>query len=105
MAGTARRFAFTQFDVFTSRPLEGTQLAVVHDATGLNDAEMQAIAREMNLSETTFIFPRDAATERERASAYASSPSRRNCPSPDIPRSAPHSFFAATLARARSDST
>ena len=33
---------------------------------GLSDAEMQAIAKEMNLSETTFIFPRDAETERER---------------------------------------
>src|SRR5438477_7318221 len=66
MADFARKFAFTQFDVFTSRPLEGNPLAVVHNATGLSDAEMQAIAREMNLSETTFIFPRDTATERER---------------------------------------
>ena len=66
MAGQARRFAFTQFDVFTSQPLEGNPLAVVHDATGLSDFDMQAIAREMNLSETTFIFPRDKATEGER---------------------------------------
>jgi trans-2,3-dihydro-3-hydroxyanthranilate isomerase len=66
MADSARKFAFTQFDVFTSKPLEGNQLAVLHDATGLSDAEMQAITREMNLSETTFIFPRDPATERER---------------------------------------
>src|SRR5690348_14537722 len=62
----ARRFAFSQFDVFTSRPLEGNPLAVVHDATGLGDAEMQAIAREMNLSETTFIFPRGERVEHER---------------------------------------
>jgi len=62
----SRPFAISQFDVFTSRPLEGNPLAVVHDATGLSDAEMQAIAREMNLSETTFIFPRDPAIERER---------------------------------------
>lgn len=66
MADHPRKFAFTQFDVFTSKPLEGNPLAVVHDATGLNEAEMQAIAREMNLSETTFIFPRDAATEGDR---------------------------------------
>src|SRR5690242_968201 len=65
MTGHPRKFPFTQFDVFTSKPLEGNPLAVVHDATGLNEAEMQAIAREMNLSETTFIFPRDAAIERE----------------------------------------
>jgi len=61
-----RRFAFTQMDVFTSSALEGNQLAVFTDARGLSDAEMQAVAKETNLSETTFIFPRDAATERER---------------------------------------
>ncbi len=66
MTDPIRNFAFTQFDVFTSRPLEGNPLAVIHDATGLADAEMQAIAREMNLSETTFIFPRDKATESGR---------------------------------------
>jgi trans-2,3-dihydro-3-hydroxyanthranilate isomerase len=63
---TSRRFPFIQFDVFTSRPLEGNPLAVYPDGHGLSDEEMQAIAREMNLSETTFILPRDAATERER---------------------------------------
>jgi len=60
-----RRFPFVQYDVFTSRPLEGNQLAVFTDARGLSDAEMQALARETRLSETTFILPRDAATERE----------------------------------------
>jgi len=55
-----------QWDVFCSKPLEGNSLAVLFDARGLSDAEMQAIAREMNLSETTFIFPRDQATEAER---------------------------------------
>src|SRR5438270_13437920 len=58
--------SFVQLDVFTSRPLEGNQLAVFPDARGLSDDEMQALAREMNLSETTFIIPRDQATERER---------------------------------------
>ncbi len=61
-----RRLPFTQLDVFTARPFEGNQLAVVLDARNLTDQQMQAIAKEMNLSETTFIFPRDAATERER---------------------------------------
>jgi len=55
-----------QWDVFSSRPLEGNSLAVFFDGRGLTDAEMQSIAKEMNLSETTFILPRDAATERER---------------------------------------
>lgn len=56
----------TQWDVFSSRPLEGNSLAVIQDARGLTDAEMQSITKEMNLSETTFILPRDAATEREQ---------------------------------------
>ncbi len=61
-----RRLAMVQWDVFSSRPLEGNSLAVFLDGRGLSDGEMQSIAKEMNLSETTFILPRDAATERER---------------------------------------
>jgi trans-2,3-dihydro-3-hydroxyanthranilate isomerase len=56
----------TQWDVFSSTPLEGNSLAVFSDACGLSDAEMQSIALEMNLSETTFILPREAVIERER---------------------------------------
>ena len=63
---TRRVFRFIQLDVFAARPLEGNPLAVFPDASGLSADEMQAIAREMNLSETTFVFPRDAATELER---------------------------------------
>ncbi len=61
---TVRKFPFVHLDVFTSRPLEGNQLAVFTDARGLSDHEMQKLAREMNLAETTFILPRDEATER-----------------------------------------
>lgn len=61
-----RRLAMTQWDVFSSRPLEGNSLAVFSDARGLTDAEMQSLAKEMNLSETTFILPRDPATEKEK---------------------------------------
>jgi trans-2,3-dihydro-3-hydroxyanthranilate isomerase len=66
MSNVKRRLSFVQVDVFTSVPLEGNQLAVFPDARGLSDAEMQALAKEMNLSETTFILPRDSKTERER---------------------------------------
>ncbi len=59
-----RKFSFVQLDVFTSRPLEGNQLAVFTDARGLSDEEMQKLARETNLCETTFILPREAAVER-----------------------------------------
>lgn len=64
MTKASRKLSMTQWDVFSSRPLEGNSLAVFSDARGLSAAEMQAIAKEMNLSETTFIFPRDAATEK-----------------------------------------
>jgi trans-2,3-dihydro-3-hydroxyanthranilate isomerase len=66
MSHALRRLTMAQWDVFSSRPLAGNSLAVFLDGRGLTDAEMQAIAKEMNLSETTFILPRDAATERER---------------------------------------
>ena len=66
MAEKPRRFAMTQWDVFSSKPLEGNSLAVFSDGRGLSDAEMQSVAKEMNLSETTFILPRDAGVERER---------------------------------------
>ena len=59
----SRTYEFVQLDVFTQTPLAGNPLAIFPDARGLNNADMQALAREMNLSETTFILPRDAATE------------------------------------------
>jgi trans-2,3-dihydro-3-hydroxyanthranilate isomerase len=66
MSPDLRHFSFVQFDVFSSRAFEGNPLAVFRDGRGLSDQEMQALAREMNLAETTFVLPRDAATERER---------------------------------------
>lgn len=50
-----RRYAI--LDVFTDRPLAGNPLAVVLDAGGLSDQEMQTIAAEFNLSETVFVLP------------------------------------------------
>lgn len=52
-----RRLRFLQFDVFTREPFGGNQLAVFLDGDILSDEKMQAIAREMNYSETTFILP------------------------------------------------
>lgn len=60
------RFSFVHLDVFARRALEGNPLAVFPKAKGLTTGEMQAIAREMRLSETTFIVPRDKKTERTR---------------------------------------
>src|SRR4029450_7342370 len=54
----SRSYDFVQLDVFTQTPLTGNPLAIFPDARGLTDQQMQALAREMNLSETTFILPR-----------------------------------------------
>jgi PhzF family phenazine biosynthesis protein len=48
---------FHQLDVFSTQPLLGNPLAVVHRAEGLSDAQMAAFARWTNLSETTFLLP------------------------------------------------
>jgi len=61
-----RTFPCVTIDVFTRQALAGNQLAVFTDARGLSDAEMQSLARETNLSETTFVFPRDQKTEQEQ---------------------------------------
>jgi trans-2,3-dihydro-3-hydroxyanthranilate isomerase len=60
----SRTLAYSVLDVFAERPLEGNPLAVFHDAHGLSDDEMQALAREANLSETTFLLPDDPEAER-----------------------------------------
>ena len=58
---------FRIVNVFTrGGPLTGNPLAVFEDAAGLDEATMQALARQFNLSETTFILPSDRATARVR---------------------------------------
>ena len=52
---------FAQVDVFTTEPYRGNPVAVVLDASGLSDADMQQIANWTNLSETTFVLPPSAA--------------------------------------------
>ena len=51
------RFSFVTVDVFTEKRFGGNPLAVLPDARGLSDADMQALAAEFNLSETTFVLP------------------------------------------------
>jgi trans-2,3-dihydro-3-hydroxyanthranilate isomerase len=62
----SRSYEFVQLDVFTRTPLSGNPLAIFTDARGLTDQEMQALAREMNLSETTFILPREPQVEAQK---------------------------------------
>lgn len=52
-----KEISIRQVDAFTTRPYGGNYAGVVPDASGLTDAQMQAIAREMNVSETAFILP------------------------------------------------
>jgi trans-2,3-dihydro-3-hydroxyanthranilate isomerase len=55
-----KEFHFVQVDVFTDEPFGGNPLAVFPEAEGLTTQEMQSLAREMNLSETTFVLPPEA---------------------------------------------
>jgi trans-2,3-dihydro-3-hydroxyanthranilate isomerase len=55
----ARSYRYLHYDVFTDHLFGGNQLAVVLDGRGLSTETMQAIAKEMNFSETTFVLPPD----------------------------------------------
>ncbi|HET9696841.1 MAG TPA: PhzF family phenazine biosynthesis protein [Terriglobales bacterium] len=57
---------YVTIDVFTSNPLEGNQLAVFLNGDGLSTEQMQALAKETNLSETTFIMPRSFEETKEK---------------------------------------
>jgi trans-2,3-dihydro-3-hydroxyanthranilate isomerase len=59
-------FAFEYWDVFTERRFTGNPLAVFTNADGLTPERMLEIARETNLSETTFVFRRPAAVESQK---------------------------------------
>jgi len=67
-----REFNYELIDVFTKEPFGGNHLAVFKDATGLTEAEMQKITRELNLSEATFITK----VSKERATVRIFTPSR-----------------------------
>ena len=60
---TPRRLPYALVDVFAENPLEGNMLAIFTDARGLSDDEMQALARETNLAETTFILPAEESAQ------------------------------------------
>src|ERR1700761_3549406 len=57
LPGAPMRLTFVTVDVFTDRAFGGNPLAVVLDGSGLTSAQMQAIAGEFNLAETTFVLP------------------------------------------------
>ena len=82
-------YAFHTADVFTDHLHGGNPLAVIPDARGLSDAQMQAITREFNYSETVFVFPPDHEGAHAQSSAF--SPPTVSSRSPDIPPSAARS--------------
>jgi trans-2,3-dihydro-3-hydroxyanthranilate isomerase len=63
-------FEFQIFDVFTKTPFAGNPLAVVADARGLSTVQMQAIARQFNLSETVFLSPPENPAHTARARIF-----------------------------------
>ncbi len=99
--GNSRRFHFVQIDVFTSQRLEGNPLLVFTDARGLSDSEMEGLARETNLQETTFVLPRDPSVEAQEGIKV-----RIFVPGEEIPfRGHPTLGTATVLRTLRSDST
>ena len=60
------RYRFLICDVFTNQRFGGNQLAVLPEASGLSDAQMQQIAREFNFSESTFVLPSTTSTRQVR---------------------------------------
>jgi trans-2,3-dihydro-3-hydroxyanthranilate isomerase len=65
-----KTYPFVTVDVFTSKRFGGNPLAVITDARGLSDDDMQALAREFNISETAFVLPPDDAANTARVRIF-----------------------------------
>jgi len=89
----ARSYRYLHYDVFTDRLFGGNQLAVVLDGRGLTSDTMQAIAKEMNFSETTFVLPAEQAGTDARLRIFT--------PGEELP-TAGHPTIGSTFALARS---
>ena len=88
----ARSYRYLQYDVFTDHLFGGNQLAVFLDGRGLSTATMQAIAKEMNFSETTFMLPPENAGTDVRMRIFT--------PADELPM-AGHPTIGSTFALAR----
>src|SRR2546430_11301688 len=66
----ARSYRYLHYDVFTDHLFGGNQLAVVLDGRGLSASTMQAVAKEMNFSETTFVLPPEEAGTHARLRVF-----------------------------------
>jgi trans-2,3-dihydro-3-hydroxyanthranilate isomerase len=65
------RYEYVLVDVFTDHPFGGNQLAVLPDAKGMPAAQMQAVAREFNFAETTFVLPAEVAGHTARLRIFS----------------------------------
>ncbi len=89
----ARSYRYLHYDVFTDHLFGGNQLAVFLDGRGLDAQTMQAIAKEMNFSETTFVLPAEKQGTDARMRIFT--------PSEELP-AAGHPTIGSTFALARS---
>src|SRR5262245_23756416 len=89
----ARSYRYLHYDVFTDRLFGGNQLAVFLDGRGLSTETMQAIAKEMNFSETTFVLPAEQPDTDVRMRIFT--------PGEELP-AAGHPTIGSTFALARS---
>src|SRR5262245_27144676 len=87
-----RSYRYLHYDVFTDRIFCGNQLAVVLDGRGLSSETMQAIAKEMNFSETTFVLPAERPDTDQRVRIFT--------PAEELPM-AGHPTIGTTFALAR----
>jgi trans-2,3-dihydro-3-hydroxyanthranilate isomerase len=87
-----RSYRYLHYDVFTDHLFGGNQLAVVLDGRGLSRETMQAIAKEMNFSETTFVLPAEDAGSDVRMRIFT--------PGEELPM-AGHPTIGSTFALAR----
>ncbi|MBZ5556990.1 MAG: PhzF family phenazine biosynthesis protein [Acidobacteriia bacterium] len=88
----ARSYRFLHYDVFTDHLFGGNQLAVFLDGRGLETETMQAVAKEMNFSETTFVLPPETAGTDVRMRIFT--------PGEELP-AAGHPTIGSTFALAR----
>src|SRR5438105_6169199 len=88
-----RSYRYLHYDVFTDHLFGGNQLAVVLDGRGLTTETMQAVAKEMNFSETTFVLPAEQAGTDVRMRIFT--------PGEELP-TAGHPTIGSTFALARS---
>src|SRR6266550_5171455 len=93
MLSYVRSYRFLQLDVFTGTLFGGNQLAVFPDGRGLSTETMQAIAKEMNFSETTFVLPAEQHGTDARLRIFT--------PGEEMP-AAGHPTIGSTFALARS---